>query len=91
LQTAQQDAAWQLAPDNHEGVRVSMRTGQGEGWFLLRMSLHDPVMPLNLESDVVGGIVVLAKALLPVLARFDALDLTPLTNLLYAQNKEDTL
>ncbi|ONM53267.1 phosphoglucosamine mutase family protein [Zea mays] len=33
------------APVNHEGVRVS---GYG-GWFLLRLSLHDPVLPLNIE------------------------------------------
>ena len=26
-----------------------------EGWFLLRMSLHDPVMPLNVESSDEGG------------------------------------
>ncbi|KAL5139444.1 Phosphomannomutase/phosphoglucomutase [Glycine soja] len=33
------------APVNYEGVRVS---GYG-GWFLLRLSLHDPVLPLNIE------------------------------------------
>ncbi|MCO5603467.1 hypothetical protein L7F22_057617 [Adiantum nelumboides] len=34
------------APVNYEGVRVS---GYG-GWFLLRLSLHDPVLPLNIEA-----------------------------------------
>ncbi|KAG5028864.1 hypothetical protein JHK82_012465 [Glycine max] len=33
------------APVNYEGVRVS---GYG-GWFLLRLSLHDHVLPLNIE------------------------------------------
>lgn len=42
---------WTVAPDNREGVRVST----GNGWFLLRLSVHDPVMPLNLESMEKGG------------------------------------
>ena len=40
-----------VADDNREGIRVSTENG----WFLLRLSVHDPVMPLNLESDTVGG------------------------------------
>ncbi|CAH9119020.1 unnamed protein product [Cuscuta europaea] len=36
----------QKAPVNYEGVRVA---GYG-GWFLLRLSLHDPVLPLNIEA-----------------------------------------
>lgn len=27
-----------------------------DGWFLLRLSLHDPVLPLNIESNVAGGV-----------------------------------
>jgi len=44
---------WPLAPDNDtsEGVRLSF----DEGWLLLRVSVHDPVMPLNIESDKEGG------------------------------------
>ena len=38
------------ADDNREGVRVYT----DYGWFLLRLSVHDPVMPLNFESDVLG-------------------------------------
>ena len=33
---------------------IKVRTG--DGWCLLRMSLHEPVMPLNVESDVLGGV-----------------------------------
>ncbi len=43
---------WKIADDNREGIRVSTKNG----WFLLRLSVHDPVMPLNLESDSVGGV-----------------------------------
>ncbi len=41
-----------IADDNREGLRVSV----GDGWFLLRLSVHDPVMPMNIESDSIGGV-----------------------------------
>ncbi len=46
---------WRLADDNREGVRVSFDKENGDGWFLLRLSVHDPIMPLNIESDSKGG------------------------------------
>lgn len=42
---------WSLELPNYEGVRVNVP----EGWFLIRKSLHDPVIPLNVESDRAGG------------------------------------
>ena len=49
---------WHIAPDNREGIRVSFDIGgqADSGWFLLRLSVHDPVLPLNCESDVAGGV-----------------------------------
>ena len=41
-----------IADDNREGIRVSVK----DGWFLLRLSVHDPVMPFNVESDSAGGV-----------------------------------
>lgn len=41
-----------VADDNREGIRVSTKNG----WFLLRLSVHDPVMPMNFESNKSGGI-----------------------------------
>ncbi len=46
---------WSVVEPNYEGIRVACRSASEQGWFLLRMSLHDPVMPLNIESDVEGG------------------------------------
>lgn len=54
---------WSIAPNNFEGVRVNLDHDHGDGWFLLRMSLHDPLMPLNIESDRVGGVKEIAKEL----------------------------
>jgi len=54
---------WSLVHDNHEGVRVSCHLGSGNGWFLLRISLHDPVMALNVESNQPGGISLITASL----------------------------
>ncbi len=47
---------FKVADDSAEGVRVSFDADNGAGFFLLRLSVHDPIMPLNIESDVVGGV-----------------------------------
>ncbi|MBQ4074340.1 MAG: phosphomannomutase/phosphoglucomutase [Clostridia bacterium] len=72
---------WHIAPDNREGVRISFDL-DGEmdnGWFLLRLSVHDPVLPLNLESDVKGGVRQMAAALYQVLAPVEGIDFSKLT------------
>ena len=53
---AENRAGWCVADDNREGVRVSFDKNNGNGWFLLRLSVHDPIMPLNIESDSKGGV-----------------------------------
>ncbi len=65
---------WHVAPDNYEGIRVSFDAEDGDGWFLLRMSLHEPLMPLNIESNIEGGVKIIAQKLYPVLKSFDKLD-----------------
>ena len=34
---------------NYEGVRINFDKEHGCGWLLIRNSLHDPVMPMNVE------------------------------------------
>jgi len=59
---AESQPGWHLADDNREGVRVSFDKDGGDGWFLLRLSVHDPIMPLNIESDSEGGVeIILGK------------------------------
>ncbi|MGN1050763.1 MAG: phosphomannomutase/phosphoglucomutase [Acutalibacteraceae bacterium] len=45
-----------VADDNREGIRISFNKDNGDGWLLLRLSVHDPIMPLNIESDSIGGV-----------------------------------
>ncbi len=65
---------WSLAPSNFEGVRVNLDEKHGNGWFLLRLSLHDPLLPLNIESDIPGGAKIIAKELAGFIANYGMLD-----------------
>ncbi len=38
-----------LAEPNFEGVRLNFSLPDAAGWCLIRKSLHDPIMPLNVE------------------------------------------
>ncbi|MEG1875179.1 MAG: phosphomannomutase/phosphoglucomutase [Angelakisella sp.] len=59
---------WQPAADNYEGFRATVPAY--DGWFLLRMSLHDPQMPLNIESNVPGGAKAIELQLREFLGRY---------------------
>lgn len=63
LESYAEDRGWRIAPDNREGIRVSFPAGEGEGWFLVRLSVHDPILPVNIESDVTGGAAVILEKL----------------------------
>ncbi|WP_291861738.1 phosphoglucomutase [Marinilabilia sp.] len=67
---------WDLLPENYEGVRVKCSGKGQDGWFLLRLSLHDPVLPLNIESNEPGGVQKIAEELFEFFGRFDNLDLS---------------
>jgi phosphomannomutase len=69
---------WKNAPNNYEGVRVSCLSPREDGWFLLRLSLHDPVMALNIESNIEGGVAQIKTALREFLHPFGELDLSSL-------------
>ena len=45
----QASAGISIVEPNFEGVRLNFRMAGAEGWCLLRKSLHDPIMPLNVE------------------------------------------
>ncbi len=55
LETLARENGWRVAEDSFEGVRVSFSEPDGDGWLLLRLSVHDPVMPMNIESNRIGG------------------------------------
>ena len=76
------------ATDNHEGYRLSYDPHHGNGWALIRLSLHDPVLPINVESDSVGGSIKIVKYLYYFLRGYEFLDLTPFTSAIENWRKE---
>lgn len=47
---------WRLEDENYEGWRVRIDEGNSkEGWLLLRPSLHDPDIVLNVEGETEGS------------------------------------
>lgn len=64
----------ELAEPNYEGVRINFEYG----WALLRVSLHDPNMPLNVESSSVGGFEKILATIKNLLKGFESLDMSAL-------------
>lgn len=61
-------------PQSYEGIRLSFDSEEVKGWILLRMSLHDPVMPMNIEGSRKGDLEKLKKIACELTDGFDALD-----------------
>ena len=70
-QFAKNHEGYIIADDNREGIRVSTPNG----WFLLRLSVHDPVMPMNFESNNAGGIQIMKNELREFFQGFSELEI----------------
>lgn len=64
-----------LEPNNFEGVRINFDENNGDGWLLARMSLHDPIMAINIESNILGGNKIIAKRLYDFLSQYNRIDI----------------
>ena len=71
---AEDQPDWHIAPDNREGIRVSFDKDNGDGWFLLRLSVHDPILPLNIESDSEGGVEIIREKVMAFLKTQSGID-----------------
>ena len=60
-----------LEEPNYEGVRINFP----EGWCLLRKSLHDPIMPMNIAADKAGGAEIIKGWMREFLADYNRLDM----------------
>lgn len=63
-----------VAENSNEGVRVSFNSEEAQGWLLLRMSLHDPLLPLNIEGGRVGDCEKIKKIVAELMNEFDRVD-----------------
>lgn len=68
------EAGIKIAAPSYEGVRLVFP----DGWALLRRSLHDPLLPLNVEGRRPGSVRAIVCQLRGLLSGFDNLDLNPL-------------
>ena len=68
------------ANDNYEGFRLRYDDKHGNGWALIRLSLHDPVLPINVESNSEGGSIKIVKDLYYFLKKYTFLDVSALEN-----------
>lgn len=62
-QYVSQIVGWEEVGRNYEGLRVICNNPDEKGWFMCRLSLHDPVMPINIESEMEGGTQVIVQKL----------------------------
>lgn len=69
---------WAVVPNTYEGVRVACQSPAENGWFMVRMSLHDPVMVLNIESNVPEGVAKIAQRLQAFFSSLAELDVSAL-------------
>lgn len=76
------------ASDNYEGIRLNYDGGHGDGWSLVRLSLHEPILPINVESDSVGGAEKIVAFLYGFLKKYDCLDLSVMERRLSADEAE---
>ncbi|HHT7803884.1 TPA: phosphomannomutase/phosphoglucomutase [Streptococcus suis] len=68
-------------PENEEGVRFDVTAPYGDGWFLLRMSLHEPLLVLQIENDQSGYMPSILKRLSEFLDGYPAVNQTKLKEL----------
>lgn len=66
----EEDSSVKLEDSIYEGIRIVFN----EGFILVRMSVHDPIMPINIESDIKGGNKIMATWLYDKLKGYNSLN-----------------
>ncbi|MDD6276199.1 MAG: phosphomannomutase/phosphoglucomutase [Clostridia bacterium] len=72
---------WRVADDNREGMRVYADREHGDGWIMIRVSVHDPVMPFNAESNS-DGIKTMLESFYKFISKYDGIDISPLKEII---------
>ena len=71
-----------VVDDSYEGTKIIFPAPETDGFFIFRLSVHDPIIPINFESAKSGGVLNMAKTLHAWLSSAAGLDLSPLTQFL---------
>lgn len=75
-----------ISSDNYEGVRAYV--SHADGFFIVRTSVHDPVLPIYIEANKHGGTLSIARLLYSFLNGFKGLDCAPLYDLIAELEEE---
>ena len=76
-----------IAPKNHQsGMSMAVSLGfkqiahknLGDGWQLLRMSVHEPLLVLNCESNKEGGVEKMLAFFKAFIEKYEKLDISKL-------------
>ena len=67
-----------VSPVNYEGIRVNFGKNNGDGWLLLRKSLHEPLLIMNAESNSEGGVHKMLVWFRNFISKYEKLDISKL-------------
>ena len=74
LKDIEESEIFTVAPDNRDGIRVYYDKDGDKGWFMLRMSLHEAIIPLNIETNGAAAFSAIKEYLDEFLKQFDGLE-----------------
>lgn len=69
----QNKEGWKLDTPSYEGIRIKADESSGDGWALMRLSLHDPKIVINIESDIPGGAEIIKQNIFKSIEKFEKL------------------
>ena len=75
---AETQETFHLVEPNYEGVRISFNDEEVHGWLLLRLSLHDPILPMNIETNEPGGVAKVLDRIRPFFEKYESLNISSL-------------
>lgn len=81
-QMAQKTAGVMPASDSYEGTKIEFSAPEIQGFFIFRLSVHDPIIPVNFESAQPNGVLPMAAQLADWLSGQAGVDTAPLQEFL---------
>lgn len=84
---ARESETIELVEPNYEGARIRFNTPYGKGWALIRVSLHESLLPVHMESDKPQAAAYMARELLDFLGQYPSLDLKDLKSYVKKNSK----
>lgn len=62
----------------HDGIRVDRTDNEGSSYFVIRLSIHEDILAVHIESDYKGGVEKVKKDIYSFLSEYDYISPSPL-------------